>query len=422
LAEADPLATLGPALATEPVARCDFDALMVPADAPSDVLPVAGEGVWLQDIMGRRYLDFTSGNGVTSLGHAHPAVLQALQRQAGRLWYIGNGLTNEPVLRLARALTSLSFAERVFITNSGAEANEAAVKLARKHHAVRGTGRSRIVSCLASFEGCGTRTALVDGHVGSVARLAGNISQVNANDIAAAVACIGDDVCAVVVEPVQVHGVANPPDAEYLRTLRRLCDEQGALLIFDEVRCGLGRTGRLFAHEHAGVTPDILTIAKALGNGFPVGAMLTRCDVAAACGPGTLATTCGGNPLACAVALAAVECIARPRFLQRVREAGDRLRDGLEALCTAFPELFAQVHGCGLMLGLVFAEGQRGRAKEFVRQCERQHLLVLTAGPGIVRLLPALLVSDGEIDEALGRLRTCAADLAAHAHGSRPHA
>ena len=408
LAEADaPTAPMN-----APVVRADFDALMVPTYAPSEVVPVAGEGLWLQDIMGRRYLDFTSGIGVTSLGHAHPAVLQALQQQAGRLWHIGNGFTNEPVLRLARALTTLSFAERVFIANSGAEANEAALKLARKHHALRGTGRSRIVSCLQSFHGRTLFTVSVGGqpkYTEGFEPLPGGISHVPFNDIAAAEAAIGDDVCAVIVEPVQGEGGVKPADAAYLRALRRLCDERGALLIFDEVQCGMGRTGRLFAHEHSGVVPDILTTAKALGNGFPVGAMLTRCDIAAAFAPGTHGTTYGGNPLACAVALAVVETIARPAFLQRVREAGERLRDGLAALQSAFPTLFAEVRGCGLMLGLALADAQRGRAKEFVRLCERHHLLVLMAGPDVVRLLPALVVSDGEIDEALARLRTCAA-------------
>ena len=408
LAEADaPTAPMN-----APVVRADFDALMVPTYAPSEVVPVAGEGLWLQDIMGRRYLDFTSGIGVTSLGHAHPAVLQALQQQAGRLWHIGNGFTNEPVLRLARALTTLSFAERVFIANSGAEANEAALKLARKHHALRGTGRSRIVSCLQSFHGRTLFTVSVGGqpkYAEGFEPLPGGISHVPFNDIAAAEAAIGDDVCAVIVEPVQGEGGVKPADAAYLRALRRLCDERGALLIFDEVQCGMGRTGRLFAHEHSGVVPDILTTAKALGNGFPVGAMLTRCDIAAAFAPGTHGTTYGGNPLACAVALAVVETIARPAFLQRVREAGERLRDGLAALQSAFPTLFAEVRGCGLMLGLALADAQRGRAKEFVRLCERHHLLVLMAGPDVVRLLPALVVSDGEIDEALARLRTCAA-------------
>ena len=403
-----------------PVVRADFDALMVPTYAPSDVVPVAGEGLWLQDIMGRRYLDFTSGIGVTSLGHAHPAVLQALQQQAGRLWHIGNGFTNEPVLRLARALTALSFAERVFIANSGAEANEAALKLARKHHAVRGTGRSRIVSCLQSFHGRTLFTVSVGGqpkYTEGFEPLPGGISHVPFNDIAAAEAAIGDDVCAVIVEPVQGEGGVKPADAAYLRALRRLCDERGALLIFDEVQCGMGRTGRLFACEHAGVVPDILTTAKALGNGFPVGAMLTRRDIAAAFAPGTHGTTYGGNPLACAVALAVVETVARPAFLRRVRTAGERLREGLESLQAVFPRLFAEVRGCGLMLGLALADAQRGRAKEFVRLCERHHLLVLMAGPDVVRLLPALVVSDGEIDEALARLRTCAAEFTAASRG-----
>jgi succinylornithine aminotransferase len=216
----------------------------------------------------------------------------------------------------------------------------------------------------------------------------------------------------MIVEPVQGEGGVVPADSEYLRALRRACDDRGALLIFDEVQCGMGRTGSLFAYEHYGVTPDILTSAKALGNGFPVGAMLTRTEIASAFVPGSHGTTYGGNPLASAVALAVVETISHPDFLARTRQASSRLRGGIERLAAELPNVFDCVRGVGLMLGLVLAPGFRGRAKEFTRLTERHQLLTLMAGPDVVRLLPPLVVTDADIDEAIARLAVCAREFA----------
>jgi predicted acetylornithine/succinylornithine family transaminase len=403
-------------VALEPVHRIDFDALMVPVFAPSTLVPAKAMGTWVEDTEGRLYLDFTSGIGVTSLGHGHPAVMAALQHQAGLLWHMGNGYTNEMVLRLAKALTSLTFAERVFVANSGAEANEAALKLARKFGHSRNAERSRIVACKQSFHGRTLFTVTVGGqpkYTEGFEPLPGGITHVPFNDIAAADDAIRDDVCAVIVEPIQGEGGVLPAQPEYLQALRRLCDERGALLIFDEVQCGMGRTGHLFAYQAYGVTPDILTAAKALGNGFPIGAMLTRADVAAAFSVGSHGTTYGGNPLACAVALAVVSTIGQPAFLQRVRAAEGRLWNGLRQLVQDHPGVFAEVRGQGLMIGLPLAERARGKAKEFSRLTERHHLLTLIAGQDVVRLLPPLTVSDAEIDEALARLARCAAEFEA---------
>jgi succinylornithine aminotransferase len=401
------------------VVRSDFDALMVQTYAPSRVMPVRGRGVWVEDGEGRPYLDFTSGIGVTSLGHAHPVVLHALRTQAEAIWHIGNGFTNEPILRLAKLFASVTFADRLFVANSGAEANEAALKLARRHGSMRGpAGRARIVSCLQSFHGRTLFTVSVGGqskYKEGFGPLPPAITHIPFNDIAAAKEQIGEDVCAVIVEPIQGEGGVVPADRQYLRTLRELCDQKGALLIFDEVQCGIGRTGSLFAYQDYGVIPDILTTAKALGNGFPIGAMLTRTDVASAFGPGDHGTTYGGNPLACSVALAVVSTVTAPGFLERVREAAVRLWAGADALQAEFPQVFSGVRGAGLMIGLVLAPALRGRAKEFVRIAEEQRLLVLMAGPDVVRLLPPLIVSDAEIDEALGRLRTCAREFGARA-------
>jgi succinylornithine aminotransferase len=404
-----------------PASRSDFDALMVQTYAPSAMIPVSGNGAWINDAQGRHYLDFTSGIGVTGLGHGHRVVLDALRRQADAIWHVGNGYTNQAVLQLAKALTSLTFADRVFVANSGAEANEAALKLARKYGKARGDAKkTRILSCLQSFHGRTLFTVSVGGqpkYTEGFEPLPAGISHVPFNDIDAARAAMGSDVCAVIVEPVQGEGGVLPAEREYLRALRALCDEHGALLIFDEVQCGLGRTGALFAYQQYGVTPDILTTAKALGNGFPIGAMLTRNDVASAFAPGSHGTTYGGNPLACAVALAVVCTISSPGFLERTRQAAHRLWTGLDRLKTEFPSLFASVRGAGLMVGLVLADAYRGRAKEFTRITEAHGLLTLMAGADVVRLLPPLVVSDAEIDEALGHLATCSREFMARAAG-----
>lgn len=393
----------------EPVSRKTFDEVMVPTYAPSSMVPVRALGLDLWDQEGRQYLDFTAGIGVTSLGHSHPAVMEALHAQASKLWHVGNGYTNEPVLQLARALTEATFADRAFFCNSGAEANEAAFKLARKYaHNRFGATKSRIVSCVNSFHGRTLFTVSVGGqakYTEGFEPLPPEIHHIPFNDIDAARNTIGKDVCAVVVEPVQGEGGVLPADAQYLKTLRELCDATGALLIFDEVQCGMGRTGNLFAYMGYGVTPDILTSAKALGNGYPVGAMLTTETIAAAFTVGAHGTTYGGNPLAAAVALRVLQIINTPDFLARVRQASQHLVAKLEGVVRDYPQVFAKVRGSGLMLGMVLADAFRGKAKDITKAAEAQGLMLLIAGPDVVRLLPALVVTDSQIDEAVKRLR-----------------
>jgi len=387
-----------------PVDRSTFDEVIVPTYAPSSLLPVRALGLdlWAQD--GKRYLDFTGGIAVTALGHANPAIVAALREQAEKLWHVGNGYTNEPVLRLALALTEATFAERAFFCNSGAEANEAAFKLARKYaHGKFGPSKSRIVSCLNSFHGRTLFTVSVGGqakYTEGYEPLPPDIDHIPFNDIAAARAAIGADVCAVVVEPVQGEGGVMPADPAYLQALRELCDANGALLIFDEVQCGMGRTGDLFAYMGYGVTPDILTIAKALGNGYPIGAMLTTTEIASAFSVGAHGTTYGGNPLAAAVALKVVQTINTPEFLARVKQASKLLWQTLQTIQADYPHVFSEVRGSGLMIGLVLTEAYAGRAKEIAKAAENEGLMVLIAGPDVVRLLPALIVSDAQIEEA----------------------
>jgi succinylornithine transaminase family protein len=391
------------------VDRATYDQVMVPTYAPAAWVPVRGKGLWLWDQDGRQYLDFTAGIAVSGLGHAPDAVVAALHEQAQRLWHVGNGYTNEPVLRLATALTEATFADRVFFANSGAEANEAAFKLARKWaHCRHGPGKSRLVACTNAFHGRTLFTVTVGGqpkYTEGYEPLPPAISHVPFNDLAAAEAAMGDEVCAVVVEPVQGEGGVTPATREYLLGLRALCHRHQALLIFDEVQCGMGRTGELYAYMGYGVVPDILTSAKALGNGFPIGAMLTTEDLASAFSVGAHGSTYGGNPLATAVALKVFETINQPAFLARVRAAGARLHGLLKALVTDYPQVFAGVRGLGLMLGLVLAEAYQGRAKELTRLCEAEALLLLIAGPDVLRVVPPLIVSDDEMDEAMLRLR-----------------
>jgi succinylornithine aminotransferase len=391
------------------VGRQTFDQVVVPTYAPSNLVPVRASGLDLWDQEGKRYLDFTAGIAVTGLGHANPSVVAALTNQAQKLWHVGNGYTNEPVLRLAQAITAATFADRAFFCNSGAEANEAALKLARKvGHARHGGGKPRIVSFLNSFHGRTLFTVSVGGqakYTEGFEPLPPAIDHLPYNDIEAAKKAIGPDVCAVIVEPVQGEGGMIPADPAFLKTLRELCDANGALLIFDEVQCGMGRTGDLFAYMGYGVTPDIITVAKALGNGYPVGAMLTTEEIAKAFSVGSHGTTYGGNPLAASVALEVLHTINQPAFLGRVKEASALLHGTLDKIRADYGQVFSEVRGKGLMLGMVLKDAYAGRAKEIAKAAEGVGLMILIAGPDVVRLLPALIVSNEQIAEADRLLR-----------------
>ncbi len=410
-------AKLDSTVTARPVTRQTFDDVLVPTYAPAAMVPVRAAGLDLWDQNGKQYLDFTAGIAVASLGHCHPELVAALTAQANTLWHLGNGYTNEPVLRLATALTEATFADRAFFCNSGAEANEAAFKLARKHaHTKFGAHKSRIVSCFNAFHGRTLFTVSVGGqskYTEGFEPLPPAIEHIAFNDIEAARAAIGDDVCAVVVEPVQGEGGVVPADPAFLKELRALCDQTGALLIFDEVQCGMGRTGALFAYMGYGVTPDILTTAKALGNGYPIGAMLTTHELAATLGVGTHGTTYGGNPLATSVALKVLDIINTPAFLARVTEASLKTIAMLQSLIADFPQVLHSVRGSGLLLGVVVAEAYKGRSKDIQKAAEAQGLMVLIAGTDVVRLAPALIVSDAQIAEAGRLLRAALAGLSA---------
>ncbi|AHI65524.1 aspartate aminotransferase family protein [Burkholderia thailandensis] len=388
------------------VSRQTFDEVMVPVFSPAPFVPDRGEGSRVWDTEGRDYVDFAGGIAVTALGHGHPELLKVLDEQSRKLWHIGNGYTNEPVLRLAKRLESLTFADRAFFANSGAEANEAALKLARRVAFERhGADKYEIVSFLQSFHGRTFFTVSVGGqpkYSEGFGPVPEGIKHLPFNDIAAARAAIGPKTCAVIVEPIQGEGGVIPADPAFLKALREACDAHGALLIFDEVQTGVGRTGHFYAYMDTGVTPDILTTAKALGNGFPIGAMLTTEALAAHFKVGVHGTTYGGNPLASAIAEKVVELVSDPALLEGVNERSARLTATLEKINARF-KLFKEVRGKGLLIGAELVGALDGRAKDFVSAAAEHGVIMLIAGPNVLRFAPSLVIPLDVLDEGLAR-------------------
>ena len=389
-----------------PVERADFDLVIVPTFAPAAFVPVRGLGSRVWDQSGRELVDFAGGIAVNALGHAHPAMVAALTEQAGKLWHISNIYTNEPALRLAKKLVAATFADRAFFCNSGAEANEAAFKLARRYaHDVYGPQKFEIISALNSFHGRTLFTVTVGGQSkysdGFGPKIEG-ISHVPYNDLEALKAAISDKTCAVVLEPIQGESGVLPGEQAYLEGARQLCNEHNALLIFDEVQSGMGRTGDLFAYMHYGVEPDILTNAKSLGGGFPIGAMLTTNEIAAHLSVGTHGTTYGGNPLACAVAETVVDIINTPEVLEGVKARHEQFKTRLMQIGERYG-VFSQVRGRGLLIGCVLTDAWKGKAGAFCAAAEKEALMVLQAGPDVVRLAPSLVIDEADINEGLDR-------------------
>lgn len=376
---------------------------------------VRGEGSWLEAADGSRYLDLGAGIAVNALGHANPELVAALTEQAGRLWHVSNLYQIPEQQRLADLLVAHTFADTVFFTNSGTEAAELVVKMVRKYWYDYGApDRVEIITFEGAFHG---RSSAAIAAAGSEKMTKGfgpllpGFTQVKWGDMAALKAAITPQTAAVWIEPVQGEGGIRPMSDADLRELRALCDAVGALLVFDEVQCGMGRTGRLFAHEWAGVTPDIMMVAKGIGGGFPLGAVLATEAAAAGMGLGTHGSTYGGNPLACAVGARVVEIITDPAFLAEVNRKAGFMRQKLEGLVAVHPEVFEAVRGQGLMLGLKC----RPAPADVVTAAYAQHLLTVPAADNVVRLLPALTISDDEISEAIARLDRAATALAADA-------
>ena len=385
--------------------------VLLPVYRQREMILERGQGARVWDSEGRDYVDFAAGIAVCSLGHCDPELTAALVEQAGRLWHTSNVFYSEPPLRLAQELVASSrFAERAFLCNSGAEANEAAIKLVRKWAASHGRGPERrvIVTFRGSFHGrtlaAVTATAQPKYQEG-YEPLPGGFRHVDFNDIAQLeTAMAGGDVAAVMLEPVQGEGGVMPAAPGYLQAVRALCDRHGALLVLDEIQCGMGRTGALFAHWEDGVVPDIVTLAKALGGGFPIGALLAGPKVAQAMQFGAHGTTFGGNPLAAAVARVALRRLASQDIAANVARQSQAIRDGLDALNRDFG-LFAQVRGRGLMLGAVLKPEHAGKAGAIGDLAAAHGLLLLQAGPDVLRFVPALNISDDAVDDGLARLR-----------------
>lgn len=364
---------------------------------------VRGEGARVWDAAGREYLDFVAGLAVCGLGHAHPAVAQAACEQLSRLVHVSNIYYTTPMVELAEELVRLSFADRVFFCNSGAEAVEAAIKLCRRlSHERHGPGRHTIVAMHNSFHGRTLGALSATGQEkfwqGFEPLLPGFVFA-PFNDLPALEALMNDRVCAVLLEPVQGEGGVNLAAQEYLAKVRRLCDDRGILLVYDEVQCGLGRTGRLFAHEHAGVAPDVMALAKALAGGLPMGALLATEEAAGGFVPGAHASTFGGGPVIAAAALASLKILGDPDFLAAVRAKGDYVREKLQALKNRLP-LVEEIRGVGLMWGL-----QLGRdGTPVVAACREQGLLLNCTQGNVIRLLPPLVVEKGDLDQGLAIL------------------
>ena len=398
------------------VQRADFDQFMVPNYAPAAFVPVRGLGSRVWDQSGRELIDFAGGIAVNVLGHCHPALVAALTKQANTLWHISNVFTNEPALRLGKKLVEATFAERVFFCNSGAEANEAAFKLARRvAHDRFGPEKHEIIAATNSFHGRTLFTVSVGGQPkysdGFGPKIQG-ITHVPYNDLDALKAAISDKTCAVVLEPVQGEGGVLPADKAYLEGARELRNAHNALLVFDEVQSGMGRTGELFAYMNYGVVPDILSSAKSLGGGFPIAAMLTTTDLAKHFSPGTHGTTYGGNPLACAVGEAVLDIVNTRQTLDGVKTKSEQFKTRLLALGKQYG-LFEQVRGMGLLLGCVLHEAWMGKAKQVPDAATAEGLMILQAGPDVVRFAPSLVVEDADIDEGLARFERALSKLTA---------
>ena len=385
---------------------------LLPTYARVDLAFERGEGVWLVTADGERYLDFTSGVAVNALGHAHPALVAALTEQAHKVWHVSNLYRIPQGERLADRLCAATFADTVFFQNSGAEALECAIKMARKYQSASGKPeRYRMITFEGAFHG---RTLAAVAATGNKKYLEGfgppvdGFDQVPFGDLAAVKNAIGPATAAILIEPIQGEGGVRVPPPNFLRALRALCDQHGLLLIFDEVQTGFARTGDLFVYQRAGVTPDIMTVAKALGGGFPVGACLATAEASKGMTAGTHGSTFGGNPLAMAVGNAVLDVMLAPGFLEHVRDVALRLKQRLAEIKDRHPSVVAEVRGEGLLVGLKLIPP----ASELVDELRAEKMLTVGAGDNTVRLLPPLIVSEAEIGEAVMRIDHACARLA----------
>jgi acetylornithine/N-succinyldiaminopimelate aminotransferase len=389
---------------------------LLPVFARVDLGFERGEGAWLIATNGERYLDFTSGVAVNALGHSHPHLVAALQEQATKLWHMSNLFKSPDGERLASRLCEASFADFVFFANSGAEAMECAIKITRKHHAAKGhPERYRIITFEGAFHG---RTLATLAATGSAKYLEGfgppmdGFDQIALGDLDAVRKAIGPQTAGILIEPLQGEGGLRAAPHSFFKALRQLCDDNGLLLIFDEVQTGMGRTGELFAYKRLGVAPDVMPLAKALGGGFPIGACLATADAAAGMTPGSHGSTFGGNPLAVAAANAVLDVMLKPGFFEHVQKMSLLFKQKLASVVDRHPNVLAEVRGEGLLIGVKAVVP----SADLVTALREQHLLTVGAGENVVRLLPPLIVSETEIEEAVQRLDRACAALSANQH------
>lgn len=371
---------------------------------------VKGEGSWLIEADGRRFLDLGAGIAVNALGHAHPALVETLTQQAQNLWHVSNLYQIPQQQALADALVDKTFADTVFFTNSGTETAELAVKMVRKYWYDKGTPRTTILTFEGAFHGRSTAAIAAAGSekmTKGFGPLMPGFKQLPWGDMAAFEAAMDDTIAAVMIEPIQGEGGIRPLPEDCLRGIRAACDRTGALLVLDEVQCGMGRTGKLFAHEWAGITPDIMMVAKGIGGGFPLGAVLATENAASGMVAGTHGSTYGGNPLGCAVGLAVTQIVSDPAFLADVSRKAGLLRQRLEGLIAAHPDTFESVRGVGLMLGIKC----KAPNTDLTAAARDAGVLVVPAADNVLRLLPALNIPDADILESVARLDAAATAL-----------
>lgn len=388
------------------ITRQLFDKIILPVYAPAQFIPVKGKGSRVWDQNGEEYIDFAGGIAVNALGHCHPRLVKALHEQSEKIWHVSNVFTNEPALNLAQKLIDNTFADRIFFANSGAEANEAAFKLAR-YYAIEKYNpyKTKIIAFHQSFHGRTFFTVSVGGQAkysDGFGPKPADIIHVPFNNLDAVKAVIDDHTCAVVLEPVQGEGGLTCASLEFLQGVRELCDKYHALLIFDEVQCGMGRTGSLYTYQQYGVTPDILTSAKALGGGFPISAMLTTEDIATVMHSGIHGTTYGGNPLACAVGCEAFDIINTAEVLEGVQKRRAIFIEHLENINDKF-RVFREYRGKGLLLGAELQPEFHHKARDFLNVATEFKVMILNAGPNVLRFTPSLIISEEEIREGMMR-------------------
>jgi acetylornithine/N-succinyldiaminopimelate aminotransferase len=384
---------------------------LLPTFARADVAFVRGEGPYIFAEDGQRYLDFGAGIAVNALGHAHPHLVEALTEQAGKLWHTSNLYRVPGQESLSKRLVDSTFADTVFFTNSGVEAIECAIKIARRYHFKKGhPERFHIVTFEGAFHGrtlAGIAAGGQEKYLEGFGPKVQGFDQVPFGDLKALEDAIGPQTAALMIEPIQGEGGVRPADPEFLRALRRLCDEHDMLLIFDEVQTGVGRTGKFFAHEWAGITPDIMAIAKGIGGGFPLGACLATERAVSGIEKGSHGTTFGGNPLAMAVGNAVLDVVLAPGFLEHVEKVANYARQQLASLIAEHPDVFEDVRGAGLMLGLKMKVPNT----EFVDALRAHHMLAVGAGANVIRLLPPLIIDESHVREAVKILGDTAAEF-----------